>query len=73
MEIKHNFSSPFAFFKNTDLLPELRKYIHSQNIEGIESQTARHVKKNLKESKFNLFQSDEIIICLLYTSPNPRD
>tara|TARA_B100000131_G_C17750792_1_gene465076 strand:- start:5 stop:598 length:594 start_codon:yes stop_codon:yes gene_type:complete len=62
MEIKHNFSSPFAFFKNTDLLPELRKYIHSQNIEGIESQTARHVKKNLKESKFNLFQSDEIII-----------
>ena len=62
MEIKHQFTSPFAFFNNTELLPELKKYIYLQNIEGIESQCAINIKKNLKESKFNLFQSKEIII-----------
>ena len=60
--IKNVFSTPLGFFYNKDLTTKLKKYILSREIEGIESNCATFLKYNLKESKFNLFSSDDQII-----------
>lgn len=62
MEIKHYFTTPLIFFENKKLLSDLKKYIEQQEINGIESNCAPHLKKNLVESKFNLFSNEEIAI-----------
>lgn len=62
MEIKQLFSSPFAFFQNKDLLNDLKQHIYEQDIKGVESNCAIKLKKNLVESTFNFFNSEEIII-----------
>ena len=62
MEVQHNFTSPFAFFNNTDLIPDLKNHIYSQNVEGVESNCALKLKNNLKESKFDFFNTDEKIV-----------
>ncbi len=56
------FEIPMARYENEDLIGELKKYILSKNLEGIESNVAPLVKRNLLESKFNFFQDDTDII-----------
>ena len=56
------FEIPMARYENEDLIGELKKYILSKNLEGIESNVAPLVKRNLVESKFNFFQDDTDII-----------
>ena len=60
--IKNVFSTPLGFFYDLDLATNLKKYILSREIEGIESNCATFLKYNLKESKFDFFNSDEQII-----------
>ena len=62
MEVRHYFTTPLVFFKNEKLLSELKKYIYKQETNGIESNVATHRKKNLVESKFNLFSSEETAV-----------
>ena len=40
----------------------MKKYIYKQKIHGIESKCATHIKKNLIESKFDLFSKNNIAI-----------
>tara|TARA_Y100001970_G_scaffold292665_1_gene434996 strand:+ start:90 stop:695 length:606 start_codon:yes stop_codon:yes gene_type:complete len=56
------FSTPLFEFNNLALANELRSYLTSLEIDGIESRVAEHVKHNMSESKFNLFNSNEKII-----------
>ncbi len=56
------FSTPLFEFNNLALANELRSYLTSLKIDGIESRVAKHIKHNMSESKFNLFNSDEKII-----------
>ena len=62
MDINHYFTSPIAFVRNEELLPDLKKYIYKQKVKGIESNCAPQLKKNLVESKFNLFSREDDII-----------
>tara|TARA_R100001443_G_C3308147_1_gene167034 strand:- start:64 stop:711 length:648 start_codon:yes stop_codon:yes gene_type:complete len=62
MNINHYFTSPIAFARNEELLPDLKKYIYKQKIQGIESDCAAQLKKNLVESKFDLFNKEDDII-----------
>ena len=62
MEIKHYFTTPLVLFENKSLLSDLKKYIYNYQVEGIDSNIAPHLKKNLVESKFNFFCSDNKII-----------
>ena len=62
MDINHYFTSPIAFVRNEELLPDLKKYIYKQKVKGIESNCAAQLKKNLVESKFNLFSKEDDII-----------
>ena len=62
MDINHYFTSPIAFVRNEELLPDLKKYIYKQKVKGIESNCAAQLKKNLVESKFNLFSREDDII-----------
>ncbi len=59
MNIKHYFTSPIGFAWNKELLTDLKKYIYKQKIQGIESNCAPQIKKNLIESEFNLFSKDD--------------
>lgn len=62
MDIQYRFVTPLVFFKNTELLNDLKKYIYKQNVKGIESNCAPHLKKNLVESDFDLFSKNDIVI-----------
>jgi len=62
MEVRHYFTTPLIFFKNKKLLFDLKKYINQQEISGIESNVAIQLKKNLVESKFDLFSSEETAV-----------
>ena len=62
MDINHYFTSPIAFVRNEELLPDLKKYIYKQKVKGIESNCAAQLKKNLVESKFDLFSREDDII-----------
>lgn len=62
MDINYFFTSPLAFVRNEELLPDLKKYIYKQKVKGIESNCAAQLKKNLVESKFNLFSREDDII-----------
>tara|TARA_B100000686_G_C16739151_1_gene945508 strand:+ start:197 stop:802 length:606 start_codon:yes stop_codon:yes gene_type:complete len=56
------FSTPLFEFNNLDLAKELKGFIGSHKIDGIESNVANHIKHNLSESKFNFFNSEEEVI-----------
>jgi len=56
------FSTPIITFQNKELLPELKDYLFSLKVDGIDSNIAPLIKNNLKESKFNLFTHENKII-----------
>ena len=62
IELRPHFSTPLALFENKKLIKKLKKYIYAQNVQGIESNVAPQVKRNLKESKFDFLISQEKII-----------
>ena len=56
------FATNIFEFMNKDLALELKDYILTKEIEGIESNVAPIIKHNLDESKFNFFNSENEII-----------
>ena len=56
------FEIPMARYENKDLIGELKKYILSKNLKGIESNVAPIIKQNLVESKFNFFKDETPIV-----------
>ena len=56
------FSTPLFEFYNLSLSKQLSSYLSSLTVNGVESGVANHIKHNLSESKFNLFNSDEEVI-----------
>ena len=62
LHIENYFASHLGFFVNTDLISDLKKYILSLPIEGIDSNCNPLNKKNLKESSFDFFVPKEQII-----------
>ena len=62
MEIHQVFSTPLAYHKNEDIVDGLKNYILDNPPQGIDSNVAIQIKHNLKESSFDFFNSDHIII-----------
>ena len=52
------FSSPLRIFENKELAPKIRDYILSKEAKGIESNVAVALKKNLIESRFDVFETE---------------
>ena len=57
-----SWSTPIADYVNTELTQELKQYILTQEVEGVQSGVAESLKHNLTESKFDFFNTDEPII-----------
>ena len=62
MKIDQVFSTPLAYHKNESIVDGLKKYILDNQPQGVDSNVAAYAKHNLKESRFDFFNSNESII-----------
>ncbi len=56
------FTAPIFQFENKALINELKEFILTKNLSGIESKVADEIKKNLHESTFDFFQNKSEIV-----------
>ena len=56
------FTTPIACYENKELVSDLKKYILSKKINGIQSNVSTIIKQNLDESTFDFFMQDVDII-----------
>ena len=62
MRIDQAFCTPLVYHKNEDIVDGLKKYILDNQPQGVDSNVAAYAKHNLKESRFDFFNSNESII-----------
>jgi len=62
MRIDQVFSTPLVYHKNEDIVDGLKKYILDNEPQGVDSNVGLMIKHNLKESRFDFFDTDESII-----------
>ena len=62
MKIDQVFSTPLAYHKNESIVDGLKKDILDNQPQGVDSNVAAYAKHNLKESRFDFFNSNESII-----------
>ena len=62
MKIDQVFSTPLVYHKNEGIVDGLKKYILDNQPQGVDSNVGAYAKHNLKESRFDFFNSNESII-----------
>ncbi len=62
MRIDQAFCTPLVYHKNEDIVDGLKKYILDNQPQGVDSNVGADIKHNLKESRFDFFNSNESII-----------
>ena len=62
MRVDQVFSTPLVYHKNEGIVDGLKKYILDNQPQGVDSNVAAYAKHNLKESRFDFFNSNESII-----------
>ena len=62
MRIDQAFCTPLVYHNNEDIVDGLKKYILDNQPQGVDSNVGADIKHNLKESRFDFFNSNESII-----------